>query len=233
MQIFLRELSGKIYETDRSIAYQWRMKRMQDFLDAANLPQNARIIDLGGSHELWDLVNHDFTIVVVNLPDNSENPDPTVIANNPQITYIEADATDLSHRFADRSFDFVFCNSVIEHVGGPDSQVKLAAEIQRLGCGYWVQTPSDRFPIEPHTGFPFYWRLPESMQNRLKNSWRKELPEWTEMIDGTTILTRRDMERLFPEASVYTEYAFGFEKSYAFYQPYDVRLKHQIPLAMS
>lgn len=34
--------------------------------------------------------------------------------------------------FADLSFDVVFCNSVIEHLGDNESQRRLAAEIRRV-----------------------------------------------------------------------------------------------------
>jgi 2-polyprenyl-3-methyl-5-hydroxy-6-metoxy-1,4-benzoquinol methylase len=61
---------------------------------------------------------------------------------------------------AARSFDIVFSNSVIEHVGDAESQQQFAHEIARVGRAYWVQTPNRRFPVEPHLLTPFLHFLP-------------------------------------------------------------------------
>ena len=58
---------------------------------------------------------------------------------------IEGDACSVE-QFGDRSFDLVFSNSVIEHVGPPAKQAEFAHEVLRLGRSYWVQTPSKWFP---------------------------------------------------------------------------------------
>jgi len=70
--------------------------------------------------------------------------------------------------FADRSFDWVFSNAVIEHVGGIEEQRKFASEISRVArCGYFVTTPNKFFPIEPHTLLPLYQFLPERWQRKV------------------------------------------------------------------
>ncbi|MFN8642742.1 MAG: methyltransferase domain-containing protein [Candidatus Binatia bacterium] len=86
--------------------------------------------------------------------------------------------------FADRQFDVVFCNSAIEHVTLPKaacgqrrfrdagwvaasmrSQRAFAAEVRRVGKGYFVQTPHRAFPVEAHTWLPFVgWLLPATRQ---------------------------------------------------------------------
>ncbi|MEM2045934.1 MAG: class I SAM-dependent methyltransferase, partial [Candidatus Bathyarchaeia archaeon] len=48
--------------------------------------------------------------------------------------------------FKDKSFDVVFSNSVIEHVGNYDDQKMCAEEIRRVGKCYFVQTPNFYFP---------------------------------------------------------------------------------------
>ena len=108
-----------------------------------------------------------------------------------------------------------FSNSVSEHVGGPEKQRAFAEEARRLASGYWVQTPSDRFPIEAHTGFPYFWRLPESLRGKLMERWRQRLPAWTEMMAGTTVISRQRMLELFPDGKLFIERRFGLEKSYA------------------
>jgi len=54
------------------------------------------------------------------------------------------------------SFDAVYSNSTIEHVGDESRQALFAAAVRRLAPAYWVQTPSSHFPIEIHTGVSLY-----------------------------------------------------------------------------
>jgi hypothetical protein len=179
------------------------------------IPPRARIVDLGGSEFNWKLIDHDYHVTLVNLP--GFNPPPS---DPDRFTRIEADACNLKDVFEDMSFDAAFSNSTIEHVGDESRQELLAGEIQRLAPAWWVQTPSSRFPIEIHTGVPFYWSLPEGMRERLLLRWSKSLPGWSNMIRETRVLSRRRMETLFPGAQVYIERKFGLEKSYSFYRPH-------------
>ncbi|WP_255695553.1 methyltransferase domain-containing protein [Rhodohalobacter sp. 614A] len=57
-----------------------------------------------------------------------------------QFQYVQGDALDM-HMFEDKSFDVVFSNSVIEHVGSFENQRRFADEVRRVGKAYWVQTP--------------------------------------------------------------------------------------------
>ncbi len=43
--------------------------------------------------------------------------------------------------FKDKSYDIVFSNSVIEHVGNLEKQKQFADEVQRVGKSYFIQTP--------------------------------------------------------------------------------------------
>lgn len=201
-------------EQNDSLLKRWRSQRFRTFLQLMNPPENAKILDLGGSSYTWKMVPHQFRVTIVNL-DKDEMEPPTE-----QFSFIQGDATNLRQKFADQSFDVVFSNSVIEHVGDEAKQAAFALEVQRIGKAYWIQTPSDRFPVEIHTGIPFYWNLPPSVQNRLKQRWRKLYPKWTDMIEETRVLSRRRMQALFPEAEVFTERKLLLEKSYAFYRPF-------------
>lgn len=44
----------------------------------------------------------------------------------------------------------VFSNSVIEHAGNYEKQKRMAAEMQRAGVHYYLQTPNKWFFMEPH-----------------------------------------------------------------------------------
>ncbi len=216
MQILLRRLLERLYAKE-GIARKWRESRFRRFCELIGVPAGAKIIDLGGTQYNWELVENDYHVTIVNLPRiNKKNEDTE------KFHFVAADATDLSDLFPDKTFDIVFSNSVIEHVGDDRSVEKFSNEVKRLGKAYWVQTPSKRFPIEPHTGVPFFWRLPTSIRMKLLDRWEKKLPAWTEMIRGTRLITEKHMRRLFPDAEVYYEKKLGiFEKSYSFYKRYE------------
>ena len=62
--------------------------------------------------------------------------------------------------FADNSFDVVFCNAVLEHVGSQDRQKEFLEEILRVGRNAFVTTPNRWYPVELHTVLPFLHWLP-------------------------------------------------------------------------
>jgi hypothetical protein len=190
---------------------------MLAMVQRVKVPPGARIVDLGGTPQVWESFEHDFDVTLVNLP---KRPGAEAPALGPRMRVVQADACDLARLFEDRSFDLAFSNSVIEHVGGPARRGAFASEARRLARAYWVQTPSNRFPIEAHTGVPFYFSLPAPMRASLHRRWERELPEWYAMIAGTDVVERAEMERLFPDAESYTERVLGLEKSYSFYRPY-------------
>ncbi len=131
--------------------------------------------------------------------------------------------------FPDRSFDIIFCSSVIEHVTIPKEEVwtelsgkrfgsrslvrqeEFAREIRRVGIGYWVQTPNLFFPMESHSWLPFVGWMPRPAQVRilrLSNRWwvKRTKPDWH-------LLRRKEMARLFPDAAILSERCFGLIKS--------------------
>jgi hypothetical protein len=134
---------------------------------------------------------------------------------------VRGDATDLTSVFDDMSFDVVFSNSVIEHVGNESRQTMFSREVHRLAPAHWIQTPSDQSPIEPHTKLPLYWSLPQSIRKRLLSRWHRSLPEWADMIEELRVLSRKRLQELFPASKIYLEQVLSFEKSYAAYLPFE------------
>jgi SAM-dependent methyltransferase len=95
--------------------------------------------------------------------------------------------------FADRSFDLVYCSSVIEHVP-PPRRAAFAAELRRVGRGWLVQTPARSFPIEPHSLLPGAHWLPVALR---RPYWRLGAAgDWEEI----TLLSRKELEALFGPA---------------------------------
>jgi hypothetical protein len=189
-----------------------RRGRMKQMVLVADLQSGMSVLDLGGTPEIW---LHSFIpglkITILNLPGNLK------VAADPQqhhFDYQEGDACNLAN-IPDRSFDLVFSNSVIEHVGGPERQAAFAREVRRIGKTYWVQTPAIWFPIEAHCGMPFWWFYPKFLQRRIIAGWRRKLPDWSQMVAETTVLKRAKISELFPDAHLLTERVGGIPKSYS------------------
>src|SRR5215471_18488533 len=164
------------------------------------------MLDLGGSPGIWECVSVPLEITLLNIP-GALSLGEFEITQPPRLRHhtfrvIEGDACNVE-QFGDRSFDLVFSNSVIEHVGPPPKQAEFAHEVLRLGRSYWVQTPSKWFPIEAHTGMPSYWFYP---------AW------FADYIDATRVLSRRRLAELFPNGRTRVEYFIGFPKSYVLYR---------------
>lgn len=190
-----------------------RAGRLKTFVSRLDIKGGERIIDLGGVPEFWDGIATPLEITVINLP--GFNP-PYDGSSHHKITMIEGDAC--ATGLPDQSFDIAFSNSVIEHVGGPENENRLAAEMHRLAPAYWVQTPSIWFPLEAHNHMPFWWFYPQFIKDIFLRSWRRRLPEWAEMIDGTVVISKARLIEMFPDGEIFVERVAGFVKSYSLYK---------------
>ena len=121
-------------------------------------------------------------ITGVDLRDRPDYPGP----------FVRADAA-AGLPFKDDEFDLVYCSSVIEHVP-PARRGAFAAEIRRVGRGWFVQTPARSFPLEPHSLLPGAHWLPVGLRRRY---WRLGASgDWEEI----ALLTRGELEALFGPA---------------------------------
>jgi hypothetical protein len=124
-------------------------------------------------------------------------------------------------QFAAKSFDVVFSNSVIEHVGDYANQRRMADEIRRVGQRYFVQTPNKRFPIEPHFLVPWFQYLPTGTRSwllsRFDVGWYRRMPDRAAAraeIESIQLLTRKRFSDLFPGATIRDEKFVGLTKSF-------------------
>ena len=189
-----------------------RVKRMQSYVALMGAKENASVLDLGGQPMIWDGVGSPVNLTILNRPGIAAVDYPS----HHRITYVTGDACDVCD-FDAKSFETVFSNSVIEHVGPAGKRAAFAREVRRLGKSYWVQTPSKWFPIEAHCGMPFWWFYPERVRRYFIERWRAKLPAWTEMVEETTVLSAAELRRLFPEATILVERYLGAPKSYVAY----------------
>jgi hypothetical protein len=63
--------------------------------------------------------------------------------------------------FRDGSFDIIWSNAVLEHVGSELKQIEFIKEIRRCGQKAFITTPNLLFPIEVHTRIPILHWLPK------------------------------------------------------------------------
>jgi ubiquinone/menaquinone biosynthesis C-methylase UbiE len=133
--------------------------------------------------------------------------------------FIAADGRQLP--FSDKEFDLVFSNSVIEHVGDRDSQMRFANEMLRVGKSIYCQTPNRWFPIEPHLIAPFLHWLPFAMARRLVrygSIWglvtRPSQEQIDDLLSSIRLLSLREVRRLFGGCTIRSERIFGLAKSF-------------------
>jgi hypothetical protein len=212
---FLRKFADS--KNPKSISNKWRRKRFKIFEKLIeDLPKPAKILDVGGTENFWIQMgfadNKKAQIVLLNTEE--------IITKTPGIAFLKGNAKDLS-RFTDKECDVVFSNSVIEHVGGLEEQKKMAAEVQRVGKKFFLQTPSYYFPIEPHFLFPFFQFLPKSLKKFLVMNFNmgwfdkcKTKQEAEALVDSIHLLKKSDLISLFPDGKLYKEKVAGFTKSY-------------------
>jgi len=182
-----------VYDTARGplarlaspLAARARARRHAQFFALTRLRTGARVLDLGcGRIGLRALVGDDpvepqLEITGVDLQPRPDYPGP----------FVQADAAE-GLPFADDEFDLVYCSSVIEHVP-PTRRAAFAAELRRVGRGFYVQTPAYSFPIEPHALLPFAHWLPPSLR---RPYWRLGAAGQWEQI---SLLRAGEVERLF------------------------------------
>jgi SAM-dependent methyltransferase len=164
------------------LAARARARRHARFFSLAGLAADARILDVGCGRLGLRALAPTLDITGVDVAEQPGYPGP----------FVQADAT-RRLPFADGEFDLVYCSSVIEHVPAP-ARAAFAAELRRVGRGWFVQTPARSFPIEPHALLPFAHWLPRPLRHLY---WRLGAADASEAI---ALLSRRELEALFGPA---------------------------------
>jgi hypothetical protein len=193
----------------------FRPIRVRLFYKLLRIDASTRVLDLGGGAMFWDLALSlgfplpKITVLNIRPPANDARE---------YMTWVLGDARQT--QFKDSSFDVVFCNSLVEHLGGWEGQVRLAKEIRRLAHSYFVQTPDRRFPIEPHLLTPFIHWLPKLMQRRLIRNFtvwgiatRPSRSYCEGLFKELALISSREMRILFPDARLVIERFFTLPKS--------------------
>jgi hypothetical protein len=204
-------IRGLFVATDTSLAERMRLRRWE--LIRKHLPElsEMKVLDLGGTMQWWLRApvrpRH---VTIVNLEPSEEAP---------WLTVITGDACEADRLVAGQSFDLVFSNSLIEHVGGHKARSALAHVIRSLAPRYLVQTPYRYFPIEPHWLFPGMQFLPLPVRWTIASRWPLgHTRGWSEEqslseVMSTELLGATEMRTYFPDGQLYWERFLGVRKS--------------------
>lgn len=201
----------------RSLATRMRRRRFELFLSLLEgLEGRTEILDIGGTQQFWDLMLGDnpcdIRVTLLNISHQ--------VVSSSRFISAAGDARAMPE-FPAKSFDVVFSNSVIEHVGNYENQRCMADEIRRVGKRFFVQTPNKRFPLEPHFLFPWFQYLPLATRawlvNKFNVGWYKRIPDARAAraeVESIQLLTKRRFRELFPAARIHEEKLAGLTKSF-------------------
>jgi hypothetical protein len=207
-----RAISEKIVApySNGSISNSARRRRWELF--ARRFPEISQmhVLDIGGDARAWRSAGvRPRHLTLVNLFEQEVEGD--------WMSSVAADACDLPEHL---TADLVYCNSVIEHVGGHWRRQRMAEGIRRAAPRYWVQTPYRYFPIEPHFLIPFVQHLPKAAQARVIARW--PLGNYDSVTDRDValrstmqleLLSVSELKVYFPDAEIERERIGGLTKS--------------------
>jgi 2-polyprenyl-3-methyl-5-hydroxy-6-metoxy-1,4-benzoquinol methylase len=186
----------------------FRKDRMLLFRERFPIDGNTTVLDMGGGAFNWTLISERPRLTILDVYDHHNK---AVWAK-----YVVGDGCKTD--FASGEFDIVFSNSVIEHVGGVERQKQFASECMRCGRGFFVQTPNRWFPLDTHTLLPFAHWLPQRFFRKLlrfapRFLFFKSDPGDMNDFANMRLLSKSDMETLFPGAEIIEEKFYGITKS--------------------
>jgi SAM-dependent methyltransferase len=159
-----------------------RRRRHEQFFATTRLPPGGRVLDVGCGRLGLRGLEPELDITGLDVAPAAGYPG----------RFVQADPAE-GLPFAEDEFDLVYCSSVIEHVP-PPRRAAFAAELRRVGRGWFVQTPAWSFPLEPHALLPLAHWLPARLR---RPYWRLGAAGDWEQIE---LLRRSEMERLFGAA---------------------------------
>jgi len=189
--------------------YSFRKNRLKLCFNILQITSNDSILDVGGNIYYWVGTGFEKNVTILNmqLPETLHNP----------FKWVQGDACAMSD-FEVGSYDIVFSNSVIEHVGDFEKQKRMSQEVRRVGKKYWIQTPYRHFPIEMHFLIPFFQYLPKSKRKYIAKlypfSFSKVFNLDTDYdLNHIWLLNKKNLKSLFPDSHIIEEKLFGFTKS--------------------
>jgi hypothetical protein len=206
-------LRHRLVEAQGSIGDRRRTRRWERFARTFTDINSMSVIDLGGTVDAWRRAPvRPASLHIVNLtPEDVETPG--------WVRLDQADACNLPTHISSGSYDLVFSNSVIEHVGGHSQRQRFADAIHALANRHWIQTPYRYFPVEPHWLFPGFQFLPLSARAEISRHWPlahspvSTREESIRQAMSVELISRTEMAFYFSDSAIWNERALGLVKS--------------------
>jgi len=192
----------------RWIGHFFRPQRMEWFLRELNVNPETTVLDVGGTSATWTALGHRCPrVTLLNICPETASTLPHVVADARSIP------------FPEKSFDIVYSNSLIEHVGDWKDQQRCAREMSRVGKRLWIQTPNRGFPVEPHLLYPLVHWLPRRSQQHLvrlapRALFTSGVQSSREIWETTRLLGAKQVRELFPNCQLHRERLLGITKSF-------------------
>jgi hypothetical protein len=182
-----------------------------------------RILDVGGRAGYWQRLGFDYLrglgveITLLNL-----TKEEVAVPEGDGGLFVATVGSGCQLSYPDGHFDLCHSNSVIEHVGLWRDMEAFARETRRVAPSHFVQSPNYWFPIDPHFWrMPFFHWLPRPVRAGLVQSMplasggkAVDLSNAYEIVDSARLLTRGQMQFLFPESTLLSERVMLLPKSY-------------------
>lgn len=198
--------TGILWKINSHFSLNSRRRKFNLFLKLFAPDSSMKILDVGpyGGKEFetyapvnylerWYEFKNQITALSIENVDNLKAKYPDV-----KVVYFDGS----KFPFADKQFDIIFSNAVIEHVGSRENQQKFLDESVRVGKKVFITTPNRWFIIEPHTLIPLLHWLPLSWFRVILNA--VGLKYWAQE-KNLNPLSPTDVKRLikdYPELNV-------------------------------
>jgi Methyltransferase domain len=198
-------IRNRLVDSPTSFAERFRRGRWEMLLEQFPDIADMRVLDLGGRAESWRRAPvTPVEVCVVNLEPLSGNPPDGV-------EEVQGNACELPPAVTERSFDLVFSNAVLEHVGGHANRVAFAASVNRMAPRHWVQTPYRYFPVEPHWIFPLFQHLPVAVRVQVSQRWQlmhspsANRADALDAVLNVELVSLTEMRYYFPQSTILRE----------------------------
>ena len=172
-------------------------RRVHDRFMAVMQPKPGdRILDIGTSDDtgpdsnmLERLYPHRTNLTCASLTDGQ-----AILAAYPGVQHVRITAGE-PLPFDANSFDIVYSNAVLEHVGSSPRQKQFVEEICRVAPRRFLAVPNRGFPIEHHTCLPFIHYLPKAWFRRLLRGTRYDF--WSQE-ENLNYVSARELRAMWP-----------------------------------
>lgn len=195
----------KISDKNRRRKYDYFIKLMDPDI-------HSTILDVGFTGEeqygspnsLEKFYPHQQNITALGIADSKE-----FSKKYPQVKVVLYDGN--TFPFSSDTFDIIWSNAVLEHVGGYEKQKYFLSEVLRTGKRIYVTTPNRFFPIEVHTRLPLLHFLPKKIFDKLLKVFNKG---WAAG-DYMNLLSVWDIKKMLKELGV-TDYKIKRNRFFLF-----------------